>query len=93
MADSRWRVGGLTSTVTFAKTEAQVAEILGWFVVDKIGPVPEGMTPAQVNQWKLDFAHAEALAYMVREARRNRLRELQAAQGSLEEQADSDTQL
>lgn len=93
MADSRWRVGGLTSTVTFAKTEMQVAEILAWFVADKIGAAPEGMTPAQVNQWRLDFAHAEALAYVVREARRNRLRELQAAQGSLETQADLETQL
>lgn len=93
MADSRWRLGALTSTVTFAKTDAQVADILRWFMVGQIGPDPEGMTPAQLNQWKLDAAHRAALDYIQREAQRNRLNELRAAQGDLDQLAFEDSQL
>lgn len=77
---------------TFAKTEIEVAQILELFVRDKIDPRPEGLTDAQENQRRLDFAHDEVLRYVVREARRNRLRELQETT-DLESQADQDSQL
>lgn len=93
MADSRWRVGNLTSTISFAKTDAQVADILAWFAMDKIGQPPEGLTQAQANQWRLDQAHREVVNYVVREARRNRLQMLRAEQASIEEQAEAETGL
>lgn len=93
MADSRWRVGGLTSTITFAKTDAQIADVLNWFALDKVGdPPPELTTQAQINQWRLDQAHREAMNYIQREANRNRLRTLRE-QANLEEQAEQETRL
>lgn len=92
MADSRWRVGGLTSSKTFGRTEQEVANILNLFIKDKISPRPEGLTDAQENQRRLDFAHDEVVRYIQREARRNRVRELQEQQ-SVEEQAESETTL
>lgn len=93
MADSRLRVGILTSLKTFSKTDQEVANILEWFMLDKIGPDPVGLTPAQVNQWRLDQAHEEVLNYMRREANKNRLKVLRAAQVNLETQSTSETNL
>lgn len=90
--DSRWRVGTLISTRTFTKSAAEVASILEWFMLDKAGPAPEGLTPAQLNQFRLDEAHDAALNFVKREAYRNRLRQLQAAQ-DVEGQADNETTL
>jgi hypothetical protein len=84
-------VGQLVSTVTFGRSDAEVAQILTWFMLDKIGEPPEG-TPAEQNQWRLEQAHREMLNYVAREARRNRLRELND-NARLEEQADDETNL
>lgn len=94
MADSRWRVGSFTSLRTFAKTDGEVAQILAWFMLDKADPEPEGLTPAELNQWRLDQAHDEALRYIVREAYRNRTKQLREEfQDSLEEQVQQETEL
>lgn len=93
MADSRLRVATLTSLRTFTKTEQEVAQILNWFVEDKIDPRPEGISDVEENQRRLDFAHDEILRFVVREARRNRLRQLREAQGDLEQQASQETTL
>lgn len=84
------KVATVTSTVTFAKTDAEVAQVLRWFLADKAEPVPDGLTQAQANQWYLDYATAEIVRYVRREAIKNRLRELKEQQ-SVEEQAVSDT--
>lgn len=93
MADSRWRVGSLTSTIAFGKSDAEVANIMEWFALDKIGQPPAGLTQAQQNQWKLDQAHREVVNYVVREAKRNRLHMLREQQANIEEQASSETSL
>jgi hypothetical protein len=93
MATLNITVGSTTSTITPAKTNAQVAEILGWFILDWAGTPPEGLTVAQLNQWKLDQATRRIADMISQEARRVRLRELRDAQASLDEQADEETGL
>lgn len=90
-SDIRLRVASVTSTVTFAKTDSEVATVLRWFLADKAEPPPKGLTQAQLNQWYLDYAAAEIVRYVQREARRNRLQMLREQQGSIEAQADADT--
>jgi hypothetical protein len=87
------RVGNLTSTITFAKTDAQIAEILRWWIQDWASLPPEGSTQQQQNQHNLDQAAARIVATVRQEAARVRLRELRAAQANLEDQASADTQL
>lgn len=55
--------------------------------------MPDGLTVTQQNNWKLEQAHNKMIEYVVRDARRIRLQQLQAAQGSLEETATQETQL
>lgn len=83
----------VTSTITFKKTNAEVGQVLEWFISGWAGPVPDGLTQTQQNQWKLEQAHRKIVDYVIREARRNRLQMLRAADTSIEEQAESDTQL
>lgn len=90
-SDIRLRVASVTSTITFAKTDAEVAQILRWFIADKAEQPPEGLTQAQLNQWYLDYAAAEIVRYVRREAQRNRLRMLRDSQQSIEAQADAET--
>lgn len=87
------KIASVTSTKTFGKTDAEVAQIIKWFLADKAGPPPEGLTQAQLNQWYLDQANDEVVDYIRREARRNRVKELREAQGVLEEQAGTETNL
>lgn len=78
------RVATFTSTYTVANlSDAQVADILRWMMADKSGPEPEGLTQAQLNQWRLDQALAEVVRYITQEARRNRLAERKAASDAL----------
>lgn len=93
MPESRLQTGVLISTRTFARTEQEFRQILTWFMRDKISPEPEGLTQAELNQWRLDQAHEEIWRYVMRDAHKNRLRELREAQASIEEQATTDTQL
>lgn len=93
MADIRLRVGGLTSMITFAATEAKVGEVVRRFVTNKAAPPPEGSTQAQENQYYLDQALAEIVRTVRQEAIRERIRELRAEQQSLEEQAEQDNEL
>jgi len=87
------KIATVTSTKTFAKTDAEMAQIVRWFLADKAGPPPEGLTQAQTNQWYLDQANDELARYIQSEARRNRLKELRAAQQSIEDQATSETNI
>jgi hypothetical protein len=84
---------GLSSTITPSKTNAQVAEILNLFIADWAGPPPEGLTTAQLNQWKLDQATRRVVDMISQEARRVKLRQLREAQADLEDQATSETGL
>lgn len=85
------KVAAVTSTITFNKTDAEVAQILRWMMADKAGTPPTGLTTAQLNQWWLDQAAAELVRYARQEAAKNRLRELKTAGGNLEAQAEADT--
>lgn len=87
------KIATLTSAVTFAKTDAEVAQILRWFVQDRMSPIPDGLTQQQQNQLALDAATAEIVRYVRQEATRVHLRELRAGQASLETQADTDAAL
>lgn len=87
------KVGSVTSTIALNNTDGQVANILSYFIEDWAGPVPDGMTQAQANQWKLDQATQRIVNYVRQTAQQNRLRDLQAQQQSLSDQATSDTQL
>lgn len=93
MAESRLQTGVLVSTRTFTRSETEFRQILTWFMSDKIDPDPEGMTQAELNQWRLDQAHEEIWRYVRAEARRNRQQQLRDAQANLGEQADAETAL
>lgn len=86
-------VASFRSTRTFGRTDAEVADILLWFIEDWADPEPEGLTQAQLYQWRLERAHDRMIEDTVTTARNNRLRALQAAQGDLAEQARAETQL
>lgn len=85
------KVATLTSTVTFAKQDSEVANVLLWFIEDWAGPMPDGLTTQQQNQWKLDQAAARIVDYVRQTAQRNRLRDLLAQQQSAADQATSET--
>lgn len=87
------KVATFTSAITFAKSDAEVATILGYFIADWASPMPDGLTVPQQNQWRLDQAAARIVAMVRQEATRVRLRELKAAQTSVEDQASQDTAL
>lgn len=87
------KVAALTSVVTSSKSDVDTGNILKWFVADKVLPPPNGLTTAQLNQYYLDAAATELARYIRQEASKNRLKELRAAQVSVEEQAATDTQL
>lgn len=86
------KVANMTSVVTSSKSDAETGNILKWFIADKVSP-PDGLTTAQLNQYYLDAAVAELARYVRQEASKNRLKELRAAQASIEDQAAADTQL
>lgn len=89
-------VATFTSAVNLnatGKTDTEIGQILRWFVIDKASPPPDGLTQAQTNQYYLDQAREEIMRYVVREARKNRLRDLQSQQQSIEAQADKETNL
>lgn len=85
------KVATVTSTYTSSKTDAETAQILEWFIADVVDPMPEGMTVAQQNQWKLDQATAEIRRYIVRKAAQNRERMLNVERGDVTSQAATET--
>lgn len=87
------KVATLTSPVTFASSDASVAQILRWFIQDWASPMPAGLTVAQQNQWSLDQAALRIVEMVRHEALNVHLRELKAAQTSIEDQAALDTAL
>lgn len=90
------KVATVTSPVDLnktGKTDAQIAAILEWYIADWAGPMPEGLTTAQQNQWKLDQATTRILDHVVSTARNNRLKQLRSQQASIESQAETETQL
>lgn len=92
MADIRLRVGGITSSIAFGKSDSEVAQILRWLIAEIEEPIPEEWTQQEANQYRLDLALHEVVRLARREARRVRLTELRS-QGTLEAQADEDTEL
>lgn len=85
------KVATVTSAVTFAKTDSDVAQVLRWFIKDKATPPPEGLTQGQLNQYYLDAARDEIVRYVRQEAQRVRLAELRAAEASLADTAAQET--
>lgn len=65
MATITITVGALTSTHTFQKTDAEVAQVLRRFIRDTVDLPPEGWTNAQKNQYYLD----EALKLIIKTVR------------------------
>lgn len=91
MATQVLTVASTTSTITYAMTNAQVAQILEWFIADLLSFMPEGLTAAQQNQWKLDQANAKIRDYVRSEAKHNRARILRNDQINIDQLADADT--
>jgi hypothetical protein len=87
------KVGNMTSTVNFSKTDAEVGKILLWFAEDRAEPAPEGLTQAERNQWHLDQATQQLVRHVRQEAMRNRRRQLVAEQASIDAQAEAETSL
>lgn len=87
------KVATFTSSRTFSKTDAEVSQILKWFLADKIDPLLlEGLTQTQQNQFYLDAARDEVVRYIMQEANRNNLREKRSA-ANLEGQSSTETSL
>lgn len=86
------KIASVTSTKPFGKTDAEVANVVRWFMKDKEKP-PEGLTQAQLNQWYLDRTNDEIVNYIKAHARRNRIDELASQQQSIEDQATSETDI
>jgi hypothetical protein len=82
----------LNSMTPVNRTNAEWANILGWFIANWASPMPDGLTTTQQNQWRLDQANAKVAAYIVSEARKNRRAELQAA-STIDATADADVAL
>lgn len=95
MASSVLTIASVVSTRNFkGKTNAQVAELIDWFIADTAGPVPPELTTvAQRNQWKLDQAHDEMLSYVRQKAARNRKRMLEAERADLDAQVGTETDI
>lgn len=87
------KIAGLTSIITFAKTDQEVGAILKRFVINKVAPPPEGLTVTQTNQYYLDEAVAEIVRMVRYNATRVSLKEAKDAQANLEEQAEIDNAL
>lgn len=85
--------GTSSSTKTVNRTNAEWAAILGYFIEDWATPMPDGLTVAQQNQWRLDQATARVADFVESTARRNRRRDLAAAQTSIDDAAAADTSL
>lgn len=90
MATITITVGALSSTHTFQKTDAEVAQVLRRFLRDTVQLPPEGWTAAQKNQYYLD----EALKLIVKTVRDKAadasLADAIVSQAALREQAEAD---
>lgn len=93
MATQVLTVASVVSTITYTQTNAQVALTLEYFIMGWAGDMPEGLSVAQQNQWKLDQANAKIRDYVRADARRNRRKMLADAQGSIDVQADQETMI
>jgi len=87
------KIGSLTSTISFNKTDAEVAAILRRFIQDRASPPPPDATAQEKNQLALDEAASEIKRMIVQEATRVGLREKRAAQASIELEADNENAL
>jgi hypothetical protein len=93
MASNVLTVGAVVSTITFAKTNAEMAQVLRWFVNGFGDPPAEELTPDEARQWNLDRANAKIKEYIMTEARRARHGELKEAQPSVFDQAVTETEI
>lgn len=66
-------VGQFSSPHTFKKTNAEMWEILLWFIEDTADPMPADLTNEQQKQWVLDEARKKIHRYVRNEAKANRL--------------------
>lgn len=77
----------------FLKTDIEIAAILEWFIADVVSEMPEGLTQAEQNQWKLDQANAEIVRHISWKANRNRWRARQEQRETEDRQAQEEGQL
>lgn len=86
------QVATFTTTYTSSLTDAATADLLVWFIVNTADAMPDGLTEAQQNQWKLDAVRDKLVTYIRSEAAANKARaQLIEAQAEIEQQAAQDT--
>ena len=98
MASLTLTIGPVTSTYEFKKengtlrTNTEMSQIIEWFITEypPEGTMPEGLTVAQQNQWKLDAAVSKLVRYMRREV--IRIRRLQS-ESTVVQQAQTEAEL
>jgi hypothetical protein len=76
------------------KTNQEVGQIIEWFLLDWPYKMPEELTTAQQNQWKLEQAHKKMLKMVVMVAGANRLEQRRRAEiGNLKQQVEDEVAL
>lgn len=98
MASITLKVGAVENTYDFKKidgtlrTNTEMSQIIEWFITElpPENPMPEGLTVAQQNQWKLDAAMKKLVRYMRREALKVKN---QQGQSAVQQQAALDTEI
>jgi hypothetical protein len=85
-------VAGQDRTIQLDRPDAEVRQILRWFLQDKF-TIPPGLTNAQENQLLVDTTLAHLVLYVSNEAKRNRLAELQQTVAGFASIAQMDTDL
>lgn len=85
----------VTSRIDFTnKTNAEVAQILEWFLIGWPEAMPEGLTVAQQNNWKLHQAHRKIIQMVTAEAKSNRFfQRNQSERTALEQQVEDEVRL
>lgn len=88
-----WKIATFTSAATLGPTltDQQNAQIVQWYMADKISPPDPALPQAQVSQYYLDAALVEVVNHIRRDARKNRLAFLRSQQADLEAQAAAET--
>lgn len=87
------KVANVTSSVTLNNTDAQIANVLSYFIEGWADAMPSGLTQAQQNQWMLDQVVARIVDYVKATARANRYADLVAQQQSIADQATQETRI
>jgi hypothetical protein len=75
----------LSSEKVFNMTNAQALISVDIFISDTAGPMPEGLTTAQQNQWRLDRTVEKLTTYLKSEVERLSRRKRQQQRASTED--------